>query len=265
MKSLTESIRSICRNSDFRHLLAGLSLTGLLLVYLFRLWNFNPHIPIQYSGDGLLSLMSFQNMKQAFWYLESTHLGFPFHQNLNDFPAVADTTNLLFSRLLISLTGDINLTFNIQYLISYFSAFLGAYIGSRIIRLSPIHAVCIGLIYAFLPFHFLHGSSHLYLSSYWMIPIWLSVIVKEISDPGWILGFEGQTKLSLGQCAVKKRTLLLLLLTIISASAGFYYSVFFIFATGFFGLLAIIRERSARNVGLLLMGSIGSVVAGLQI
>jgi hypothetical protein len=98
-----------------------------------------------------------------------------------------------------------------------------------------------------------------------MIPIWLSVIVKEMTAPGWILCLDGQTKFSLTQCAVKKRTLLLLALTIISASAGFYYSVFFIFATGFFGLLAIIRERSAKNAGLLLMGLIGSVVAGLQI
>lgn len=226
MNSSNNSIRSICRNSDFRHVLAGLSFTGILLVYLFRLWDISPHIPIQYSGDGLLTLMGFQNMDQAFWYLESTHLGFPFHQNLNDFPAVADTTNLLFSRLLISLTGNINLTFNIQYFFSYFSVFFGAYFGSRIIRLSPINAMCIGLIYTFLPFHFLHGASHLYLSSYWMIPIWLSVIVKEITAPGWILCLDGQTKFSLTQCAVKKRTLLLLALTIVSASAGFYYSVF---------------------------------------
>jgi phosphoglycerol transferase len=204
-------------------------------------------------------------MKQDFWYFKSPHLGFPFGQDLHDFPAAADTTNLLISRIFISVTGDINLAFNLQYFFSYFSAFLGAYVGSRIIRLSPINAMCIGLIYAFLPFHFLHGGYHLYLSSYWMIPIWLSVIVKEMTAPGWILCLDGQTKFSLTQCAVKKRTLLLLALTIISASAGFYYSVFFIFATGFFGLLAIIRERSAKNAGLLLMGLIGSVVAGLQI
>ena len=234
-------------------------------MYLFRLWRINPHIPIQYSGDGLLTLMGFQNMDQAFWYLKSPHLGFPFHQDMHDFPTVADTTNLLFSRLLISLTGDINLAFNTQYFFSYFSGFLGAYIGSRIIRLSPIHAMFIGLIYTFLPFHYLHGASHLYLSSYWMIPIWLSVIVKEIINPGWILSLEKATKFSLRQCVLKTKALLLLLLIVVSASAGFYYSAFFIFATGFFGLLAIIRERRAKNLGLLLMCSIGAVVVGLQI
>ena len=265
MKSSNYLIRSLVRSSDFRHVLTGFFVTGLVLVYLFQLWDLNPHMPIVYSGDGLLSLMSFQNMKEVFWYLKSSHLGFPFSQDLHDFPAVADTTNLLFSRSLISLTGDISLTFNIQYFFSYFSGFLGAYIGSRIIRLSPVHALFIGLIYAFLPFHYLHGASHLYLSSYWMIPIWLAVTLKEISTPGWILSLEEGAQFNLRQCASRTRTWLLLALTIFSSSAGFYYSVFFVLATGFFGLLAIIRERGVKNLGLLLMSSLGSVVIGIQI
>jgi phosphoglycerol transferase len=204
-------------------------------------------------------------MKQDFWYLKSSHLGFPFSQDLHDFPAAADTVNLLISRLLISLTGDIGLTFNIQYFFSYFSGFLGAYIGSRIIRLSPVHALFIGLIYAFLPYHYLHGASHLYLSSYWMIPIWLAVIIKEISTPGWILGLKEGSSFNLRQCAFEPRTWLILGLTVFSASAGFYYSAFFIFGTGFFGMLAVIRERSGKNLGLLLMSSLGALIVGLQI
>jgi len=226
MKSPNDLIRSIARSSDFRHVLAGILSTGLVLIYLFRLWDMNPHVPFVYAGDGLLSLMSFQNMKEAFWYLKSSHLGFPFSQDLHDFPAVADTTNLLFSRLLISLTGDIGLTFNIQYFFSYFSGFIGAYIGSRIIRLPPVHALCIGLIFAFLPFHYLHGANHLYLSSYWMIPIWLAVTIKELSTPGWVLSLEKGDRFNLRECAFQKRTLLLLGLTLFSASAGFYFSVF---------------------------------------
>ena len=265
MKPSNVLMRSLVRNSDFRHVLAGIVITGLLLLYLFRLWDLNPHVPFVYAGDGLLSLMSFQNMKEAFWYLNSSHLGFPFSQDLHDFPAVADTTNLLISRVLISLTGDIGLTFNIQYFSSYFSAFLGAYIGSRIIRLPSAHALFIGLMFAFLPFHYLHGANHLYLSSYWMIPIWLAVTIKEITTPGWILSLESGNSFNLRQFALKKRTLLLLVLTLFSASAGFYFSVFFLLSTGFFGLLAVIRERSDKNLGLLLMSSLGALVVSLQI
>ena len=265
MKPSNVLMRSLVRNSDFRHVLAGIVITGLLLLYLFRLWDLNPHVPFVYAGDGLLSLMSFQNMKEAFWYLNSSHLGFPFSQDLHDFPAVADTTNLLISRVLISLTGDIGLTFNIQYFSSYFSAFLGAYIGSRIIRLPSAHALFIGLMFAFLPFHYLHGANHLYLSSYWMIPIWLAVTIKEITTPGWILSLESGNSFNLRQFALKKRTLLLLVLTLFSASAGFYFSVFFLLSTGFFGLLAVIRERSEKNLGLLLMSSLGALVVSLQI
>ena len=261
----TKSFHTLVRSSDFRHVLSGLLVTGLVLVYLFRLWDLNPHVPFVYAGDGLLSLMSFQNMKEGFWYLKSSHLGFPFSQDLNDFPAAADTTNLLFSRLLISLTGDINLTFNVQYFFSYFSGFVGAYIGSRIIRLLPIQALFIGLIYAFLPYHYLHGANHLYLSSYWMIPIWLAVTIKEITMPGWILCLEEGTKFSLRQYAYKARPWLLLALTVFSASAGFYYSAFFVFVTGFFGILAVIRERGIRNYGLLFMSSLGAVLVSLQI
>ena len=265
MKSSNDVIRSFVRSSDFRHVLTGIFITGLVLVYMFQLWDLNPRVPILYAGDGLLSLMSFQNMKEGFWYLKSSHLGFPFSQDLHDFPAAADTVNLLISRLLVSLTGDIGLTFNIQYFFSYFSGFLGAYIGSRIIRLSPIHALFIGFIYAFLPYHYLHGASHLYLSSYWMIPIWLSVAIKEITTPGWILGLENGTEFNLRQFICKSRTLLLLALTVFSASAGFYYSMFFVLATGFFGLLEVVRDRGVRNFGLLIMSSLGAFVIGLQI
>jgi hypothetical protein len=265
MRSPKDATRSIVRSSDFHHILVGIFLTGFVLVYMFQLWDLNPRVPILYAGDGLLSLMSFQNMQEGFWYLKTSHLGFPFSQDLHDFPAVADTTNLLISRLLISLTGDISLTFNIQYFISYFSGFIGAYIGSRIIRLSPVHALFIGLIYAFLPYHYLHGASHLYLSSYWIIPIWLAVIIKELTTPGWILGLREEGSFNLRQYAIKSRTWLILGLTIFSASAGFYYSAFFIFATGFFGLLAVNRERGVKHSGLLLMSFLGALVVGLQI
>jgi len=265
MKSSHDLVRSLFRSSDFRHVLTGFLVTGLILVYLFQLWDLNPRVPIVYAGDGLLSLMSFQNMKEGFWYLKSSHLGFPFSQDLHDFPAVADTTNLVFSRFLISVTGDISLTFNIQYLSSYFSGFLGAYIGARIIRLPSAHALFIGLMFAFLPFHYLHGANHLYLSSYWMIPIWLAVIIKELITPGWTLGLEEGISFNLRQCAYRPRSWLLLGLTVFSATAGFYYSAFFVLGTGFFGLLAVIRERSGKNLGLLFMSSLGALVVGVQI
>jgi phosphoglycerol transferase len=202
-------------------------------------------------------------MKESFWYLKSSHLGFPFQQNLSDFPAVADTTNLVISRLLISLTGDINLTFNIQYFFSYFSGFFGAYVGSRLLRLVPIYAMCIGIIYTFLPFHYLHGASHLYLTSYWTIPLWLGVIVKELTTPGWVLSYQPGAE-TLFRRYVSGKTFLLLLLIIFSSSAGFYYSVFFILASGFFGLLILLRERKFKNLGLLLLSVTGAFLIALQ-
>lgn len=261
---MPNSVRSILKNADFRHVVLGLLSTALILVYLFKLWHINPRRPFIYSGDGLLSLMSFQNMKESFWYLKSSHLGFPFQQNLSDFPAVADTTNLVVSRLLISLTGDINLTFNIQYFFSYFSGFLGAYVGSRLLRLAPTYAMCVGIIYAFLPFHYLHGASHLYLSSYWTIPLWLAVIVKELITPGWVLSSKSDTE-SLFRRYASSKTFLLLLLIIFSSSAGFYYSVFFILATGFFGLLILLRERMSKNLGLLLISIAGAFFIAIQL
>jgi hypothetical protein len=263
MTSIPNSVRSILKNSDLKHVLAGLFVTALILIYLFRLWNVNLNHPFIYSGDGLLSLMSFQNMKESFWYLKSSHLGFPFQQNLHDFPAVADTTNLLFSRLLISLTGDISITFNIQYFFSYFSGFLGAYAGARLLRLAPVYAMCTGIIYTFLPFHYLHGASHLYLSSFWTIPLWLAVIAKEIKTPGWVLSPRPGAETFFRRYSSGK-TFLLFLLIIFSASAGFYYSAFFVLTSGFFGLLVVLRERIAKNLGLLLLSMSGALFVGLQ-
>lgn len=264
MKSLTKSTFRLHRNSDFKHVLVGLLIAGIILVYLFKLWNLSPHVPILYSGDGLSALMSFQNMKSSFWYFETSHLGFPFHQDLRDFPAIADTTNLLISRVLISVTGDINLSFNIQYFASYFTGFLGAYTGARLLRQSPTYAVLIGLIYSFLPFHYLHGASHLYLSSYWTVPVWLAIVIKERIEPGWILNVEVNTQNPFQLFKGSKRTWFLLALSFLFASAGFYYSIFFIMTTGFFGLLTFVQQRSIKNLGLLILSATGSFVIAIQ-
>lgn len=114
------------------------------------------------------------------WYSTSHNLGYPFGQKLQDFPAIADGLLLAISWLLVKLLRDPVLAFNAFFLLTFPLTAVGAYIGSRLIGITRVFAIGVAVLYTFLPYHWMHGAAHLFLSMYPLVPISIGWIIREL-------------------------------------------------------------------------------------
>jgi phosphoglycerol transferase len=240
-------LRRFCLNSWALDSYIVISSSLVALTILLKLWNFNPRIPITYEGDGLLMLDAFRNFQFDSWYFSSDLVGYPFGQNLQDFPAIADGFCLTLSWILVKLFRDPNLAFNIFYLSTYPLSALGGYFGSRLIGLKRFTSIAIGVLFTFLPFHSLHGAGHTYLVMYPILPIVIGMIFREIQQAESLL-----TPKSWRQALVESRTFILL--GIGAAVSGLYFAFFslILFVVG--SVLIITKGESLRKTWRLIVG-----------
>jgi phosphoglycerol transferase len=239
----------------------AISLTVVALIFLFQLWDFNPRVPVSYSGDGLLTLNGLRNMRFGGWYWSTQKLGAPFGQDFHDFPAVADNFNLVLLWFGIKIFRNEVLTFNLFFFGTYFLSTASGFIGARMLRLNRSAAVLVGVVYSFLPFHFQHGPAHLYLSAYWAIPLWAAFLLRELMGES-ISPF---TQSSFRSWFCSRSTLLVMLISLIAASTGLYYAFFFLLlATGVLFVRRITQSVSFEWVPVSLSIFLATSVMALQ-
>ena len=230
----------------------------LVLFFLLRLWTFHPHIPFHYDGDGLLTLGAFRNMQDHFWYFSSDKVGFPYGQQLQDFPAIADGFCLSLSWILIKVLRDPVMAFNAFFFLTYPIAAVAGYIGARLVNLRRLTAAAIGILFAFTPYHAMHGAPHLYLSMYPIVPIAIGMIFREIRSP-IVHSFHWK------QRTTYKSAFPFILLGFMASMSGLYYSFFtlILFAIGI--LLLLVDGEHIRKTWRFFVGIISSFIGlGIQ-
>lgn len=207
-------------------ILVGTLITMVLFV-LMRLWSFHPHIPVSYDGDGILTLAAFRNMQLHPGYMFSNLVGYPYGQHLQDFPAVGDAFCLSLSWLLVKILRDPVVAFNFFFLLTYPISGLGGYVGGRLLGLRRPTATVISILYAFIPFHGMHGAPHLFLIMYPVLPIVVAVMVREVSNAPGFPGFRHKGKIAREAAPVA-------LVGLAGGVSGLYYAFFtlLIFAVG---------------------------------
>lgn len=246
--------------------LLGLCATGIIQMVLQGLWRLSPHVPMSYSGDSNLTMSAIRNMVETGWYTTTDQLGVPYGQNLSDFPAVGDHLHLILLWGLTRLSSSPGLVLNAFFLLTYLTVWLGGYIGSRMLRLTRPVAVVVGLLYTFLPYHWLQNQDHAFLASYGSVPIWCALLIRQLgAEP--IVG-EAPASLSpkLWWGWVRERgTMWGLLIVAVSATTGLYYVVFFVVLAMIVAVVTGATLRSwRRGLATALMGGLGGFVLALQ-
>ena len=106
----------------------------------------------------------------------------PFGQANFDFAApFGDVVHYVIVRVLGLVLGDPVLVFNAFFLLCFPLIAVVAYAVMRDLGAAPAPALVGGVLFAFLPYHLLRNQSHLFLTSYYAIPlaVWLVVAVAE--------------------------------------------------------------------------------------
>ena len=233
-------------------------LTAILAVVffysLYGIWGQNLKLPITRAGGDYLATAIFaKTAMQTGWCATNTHLGAPHGFECYDFP-MPDGIHLGFFALIGRFTNDAVFAINVYYILGFVLIALTSLFVFRSFGFSTIPSVPASLLFAFLPHHYKRGEYHLFLSSYYLIPLMVMVIVwmdrgesLVTRSPGKGPGYRFTKKGAAGA-----------IICILMGCGGIYYAAFallFLLTTGL-----LLSLRGCRMLELLPAGLAGALI-----
>ncbi|TET54037.1 MAG: hypothetical protein E3J54_02930 [Actinobacteria bacterium] len=208
-----------------------------------KLWRADLSIPFAFTNDSLFHSTVIKGIiDNGSWYFNA-YLGMPTGLFLYDFPS-AYSFYFLVIKAMSFFTSNYALVINIFFLFSFPLVTITALFVFRSFKVSYGPAIVGSILFAFLPYHFLRGQQHLYLSSYFMIPLVVLVALWIALDKPFIFT-KKNNKIKFDFSFM---TIASIAIIIITASTGIYY----VFFAGFFflvsGLIAYSKAKDFRPV-----------------
>ena len=217
-----------------------------------RLWQADLRVPFAYHGDAVAIAAHVKTVLETGWYEFQPLLGYPAGQTYHDFPT-ADNLNFAAAHVLGWFTSDWALATNLYYLVGFPLAAVAMVWFLREVGVSRAVTVAMSVLFAVAPYHFLRGVGHLWLASYFTLPLGLVVVLRAVrGEPLWGRGRRGGPVLGL----LTGRGAVTVLCVGLVATASSYYAVFLLVLLASAGVAAWLRERDWRRF-------VGAAVAGL--
>ncbi len=217
-------------------LLATALVATLVAVIDLKLWKMDPDVPIfSPAGDGNYYMATIKDVVEHGWFWHNPDLGAPVGQANYDFPApFGDLAHYLIVSVLALVLNDHVLVFNAFFLLCFPLIAVVAYAVMRDLGAARLPALVCAVLFTFLPYHVLRNQSHLFLTSYYAIPlgVWLAATIAE-----------GR---ALIDRAAKRRTLLVVGVCLVAGAASNYYAIFTLCVLAFVVPVAAIARRSRR-------------------
>ncbi len=217
---------------------AALALCLLILVWAMGLRREAVRMPFTYQGDTMFYHLLVKGMVDHGWFLDNPSLAAPRTLDLRDAPSTDNNFYFVLLKLISLAKPSYPQVLNAFFLLSFPLTTLSALFVLRQFGISRLTAIFASLIYTFLPFHFTRGQHHLFLSAYYFVPLAVMIAL-------WIC----RDELSLGKWRDPKLAGSVVICLLI-ASSGYYYAFFSCFFLLVAGLVAALRQRSARAIGL---------------
>jgi phosphoglycerol transferase len=203
---------------------AAVALCLLVLVWRFKLWRADLNVPFAYDGDALFVQMWVKGVVDNGWYLRNGYLGAPGGLEMHDWP-LADSLHFLILKLIALFTSNYALALNLFYLLTYPLTTLTSLFTLRRFHLSYAPAVVVSLLFTFLPYHFMRGQGHLFLASYYLVPLAILVVLWVYLDSGLFFHWE-ETRQKVCWNGFGWRTLVSIGVALLLGSGGVYYAFF---------------------------------------
>src|SRR5262249_33302472 len=172
------------------------------------------------------------------WFLDNPALNAPEGLNFRDVPTSDNNFYLVLIKLLGLLTTNYALISNLLYLLSFpLTTGLALYVWRHFGLSRPV-ALSGSLLYSFLPFHFWRGQNHIFLASYYLVPLAVMLVLwvclRRLSWGGWR---KQQGHLLAG-----------LVICLLLGSTGYYYAFFTCFLLFVAGVIAWVEKVHWRGV-----------------
>lgn len=222
-------------------------LSLLIVVWVMQLWNADLAVPFSYEGDALVFSMIVKGTIENGSYLHNPSLGTPRGMDLHDFP-YPDGFNIFLIKLISLFVSDYATVINLFFLFTFpLTALTSVYVFRRF-EFSHFSAIVWSLIYTFIPYHFFRGQSHLFLMTYYFVPLVVMVALWVCS--GELLSPRGTSGNRVSGFNLRRPQFVLsIILCLLASSAGQgyhqFFACFFLFVAG---VSAAISHRSVRHL-----------------
>jgi phosphoglycerol transferase len=217
--------------------IAATILCALILCFLLKLWRADLRVPLHYNGDALIHTMFIKSIIDNGWYWQNSQIGAPGGLQMYDLPAVDNSAAVIIAVIGL-FAKDPFLVLNLFYLLTYPLVTISALYVFRQLNFSYPTSLFGSLVYTFLPYHFMRGESHLFLSAYYFIPLVALVLVWVASDR--FTGGRGPFGINLRS----PKFVLSVVFCVLVGSNGVYYPFFSCFLLLVAGLSAAFVKRS---------------------
>ncbi|MBP3505536.1 MAG: hypothetical protein J6K43_03955 [Lachnospiraceae bacterium] len=230
---------------------------GILLFWILNLSQLHiSKFPISYSnGDGITGLVTMKSMQDTGWIYENPYMGAPYGVKNYDATTMELFLNLI-QQILVWITGNWILAYNLFYLLGYFLCGITSFYVLKRLSVSGLVSIPLAVLYTFAPYHLGRGTGHLYLGMYFMVPLmclYLFRLWKE--DTIFVKGQNGW---------ITKKNILCLVTLMIMALTGIYYAFFMCFFLCVIILYSLLNDRNKKRI-IQSICSIGIIVTTLLV
>jgi len=153
----------------------GILMTATLaiLIFLFRLWELTPSVPIQYDGcDDMSLLVNAKMLATQTWNLSCDRLGAPYGTQFYDFTVnMFHNFDLILLKIFAIATGSPGMAVNLEYFSTFFLVAGISYFVMREFNITNWIAICGTLIFTFMPYIVMRGILHIVLTEYYFVPL----------------------------------------------------------------------------------------------
>jgi phosphoglycerol transferase len=221
----------------------------VIVFFVLQLWRADFNIPIAYewrdlkqggealdpigSNDVLLFCSLFKGMRENGWFLHNPALGAPGELDFHDYP-IGENLQFFAIKFLEWLTPTYGMTANIYFLLGFPLCMVSTLFVLRQFKIGYALAVAGALLFTFAPYHFLRGQQHMWLATYFTVPLMVLVVF-------WVLDGEPLFPIVPGKkgfpIGITRKGVTAVLICALVASTGIYYSLFGFFLMFVAGLL----------------------------
>lgn len=220
------------------HELAIVTLLSIIFVTLImHLWAAEWRIPFQYSGgDALESEAVFKSVIDTGTYLQNPMLGAPGQFEYYDYPRT-EHLQIFIVKIFSYLSKDFALLINLFFVLTFPLTAIIAFSVLRGFGISFISALVSSLLYAFIPYHFVRGETHFFLSCYFFVPVSIAICLWICRNETFI------ARNSKGKLRPTTMGVVATLFCILIASSGTYYTFFTCFLILISGIFAFTQTK----------------------
>ena len=227
--------------------------------WVLKLWNANLRAPLYLGGDNNLNLEAIKDILEHGWYLTNHSVGAPFGQQLYDYPAYSGDSLYLVMLKIIGLPfSNAAAVENLFFLLCFPLITISAYAALRALGISVGASIVCAVLYTLLPVHFFDGEQHLFLASYFTVPLGCYLVLRVFRGDTL---FSRDPRRSGVRSYLTGRSCAAVLACAVMGCSDNYYAAFTVALLALAALFAAVARRSRAT----LLGGLGAAVLVLAV